>query len=154
RWRVHPDGVPQHQVHAYDGIMNQKALSDPAALIDGQHPTRSALRLVARRPWRLTAAVAAFAIKETPVWFLPVITAAIIDIVASRGDVTGVLWWFLLAALLLVQNYPNHLIYTRNFMTVVRDLGADLRNALTARLQSLSIGYHTRVSASIVQTKL
>ncbi|HWU30577.1 MAG TPA: ABC transporter ATP-binding protein [Microbacterium sp.] len=134
--------------------MPQKALSDPAALIDGQHPTRSVIRLIARRPWRLAVAVLAFAVKEIPVWFLPVITAAIIDIVASHSDVTGVLWWFALAALLLVQNYPNHLIYTRSFMTVVRDLGADLRNALTARLQSLSIGYHTRVSASIVQTKL
>src|SRR5690606_29780273 len=100
--------------------MPQKALSSPVALIDGQHPVRSTLRLVARRPWRLTAAVLAFAVKETPVWFLPVITAAIIDIVASDGDVSGVLWWFALAAVLLLQNYPNHLIYTRNFMTVVQ----------------------------------
>ncbi|QDE33861.1 ABC transporter ATP-binding protein [Microbacterium foliorum] len=134
--------------------MAQKALSHPAALIDGRHPTRSVLRLVARRPWRLTFAITAFAIKEIPLWFLPVITAAIIDVVASDGDVTEVLWWFALAAVLLLQNYPNHIIYTRNFMTVVRDLGADLRNALTARLQSLSIGYHTRMSSSIVQTKV
>jgi len=134
--------------------MVQKALSQPAALIDGQHPTRSVLRLVARRPWRLTFAITAFAVKEIPLWFLPVITAAIIDVVASEGDVTEVLWWFALAAVLLLQNYPNHIIYTRNFMTVVRDLGADLRNALTARLQSLSIGYHTRMSSSIVQTKV
>ena len=134
--------------------MVQKALSHPAALIDGNHPTRSVLRLVARRPWRLTFAITAFAIKEIPLWFLPVITAAIIDVVASDGEVTEVLWWFALAAVLLLQNYPNHIIYTRNFMTVVRDLGADLRNALTARLQSLSIGYHTRMSSSIVQTKV
>ena len=112
------------------------------------------LRLIARRPWRLTFAITAFAIKEIPLWFLPVITAAIIDVVASDGEVTEVLWWFALAAVLLLQNYPNHIIYTRNFMTVVRDLGADLRNALTARLQSLSIGYHTRMSSSIVQTKV
>ena len=39
-------------------------------------------------------------------------------------------------------------------MTVVRDTGADLRNALAARLQSLSIGYHTRVSSSLVQSKV
>lgn len=134
--------------------MSQKALSHPAALIDGRHPTRSVLRLLVRRPWRLTFAVAAFALKEIPLWFLPVITAAIIDVVASEGDVSEVLWWFALAAVLLLQNYPNHIIYTRNFMTVVRDLGADLRNALTARLQSLSIGYHTRMSSSIVQTKV
>ena len=87
-------------------------------------------------------------------WFLPVITAAIIDIVAGGGEVTTILLWFALAAVLLLQNYPNHLVYTRNFMTVVRDTGADLRNALAAHLQSLSIGYHTRVSSSIVQTKV
>lgn len=134
--------------------MAQKALSHPAGLVDGRRPVRSVLRLVGRRPWRLTFAITAFAIKEIPLWFLPVITAAIIDVVASDGDVTEVLWWFALAALLLLQNYPNHIIYTKNFMTVVRDLGADLRNALTARLQSLSIGYHTRMSSSIVQTKV
>ncbi|SEC18296.1 ABC transporter ATP-binding protein [Microbacterium hydrocarbonoxydans] len=134
--------------------MAQKALSHPAGLVDRRRPVRSVLRLVGRRPWRLTFAITAFAIKEIPLWFLPVITAAIIDVVASDGDVTEVLWWFALAALLLLQNYPNHIIYTKNFMTVVRDLGADLRNALTARLQSLSIGYHTRMSSSIVQTKV
>ena len=64
------------------------------------------------------------------------------------------LWWLALAVVLLLQNYPNHILYTRSFMTVVRDTGADLRNALAARLQSLSIGYHTRVSSSIVQTKV
>ncbi|MBP2437028.1 hypothetical protein JOF34_001614 [Microbacterium amylolyticum] len=31
-------------------------------------------------------------------------------------------WWFALAVVLLLQNYPNHLIYTRMFMTVVRDV--------------------------------
>lgn len=99
-------------------------------------------------------AIGAFALKEIPMWFLPVITAAIIDIVASGGEVSAVIGWFLLAAALLLQNYPNHILYTRSFMTVVRDTGADLRNALAARLQSLSIGYHSRVSSSIVQTKV
>lgn len=102
----------------------------------------------------MSVAVGAFALKEIPMWFLPVITAAIIDIVAGGGEVSAVIGWFLLAAALLLQNYPNHILYTRSFMTVVRDTGADLRNALAARLQSLSIGYHSRVSSSIVQTKV
>lgn len=102
----------------------------------------------------MSLAVLAFTLKEIPLWFLPVITAAIIDIVAGGGEVTAVLGWFALATALLLQNYPNHILYTRNFMTVVRDTGADLRNALAARLQSLSIGYHSRVSSSIVQTKV
>nr|BFE41822.1 ABC transporter ATP-binding protein [Microbacterium imperiale] len=102
----------------------------------------------------MALAVLAFTFKEIPLWFLPVITAAIIDIVAEGGEVNAVIGWFVLAAVLLLQNYPNHILYTRSFMTVVRDTGADLRNALAARLQSLSIGYHSRVSSSIVQTKV
>lgn len=102
----------------------------------------------------MLAAFAAFALKEVPLWFLPVVTAAIIDLVSSEGSVESVLWWLLIALALLVQNYPNHIVYTRNFMTVVRDTGADLRNALAERLQSLSIGYYTRMSSSIVQNKV
>lgn len=66
----------------------------------------------------------------------------------------SVLWWSVAAAALLLQNYPNHILYTRSFMTVVRDTGSELRNVLAARLQSLSIGYHTRMNSSIVQTKV
>jgi ATP-binding cassette subfamily B protein len=131
-----------------------KPLSDATSLVDGAHPTRSVFRLLRRRPWRLLGALVAFTLKEIPLWFLPVITAAVIDIVAERGSVNAVLGWLGVAVVLLLQNYPNHLLYTRNFMTVVRDTAADLRNALAARLQSLTIGYHTRVSAAIVQTKV
>ena len=134
--------------------MTRKTLSDLTGLIDGARPARSVLRLLARRPGRMVVAVLAFAAKEIPLWFLPVITAAVIDIVAGRGKVSDVIWWFVVAAVLLLQNYPNHILYTRSFMTVVRDTGADLRNALAERLQTLSIGYHTRISSSIVQTKV
>jgi ATP-binding cassette subfamily B protein len=124
------------------------------AVIDGAHPVRSLFRLLRRRPGRLTVAVVAFALKEIPVWFLPVVTAAIIDIVADSGDPWQVFIWFAVAAVLLLQNYPNTLLYTRSFMTVVRDTGAVLRNSLASRLQTLSIGYHGRVSSSVVQTKV
>ena len=134
--------------------MPKKALSKPSAVITVDHPIRSVLRLLLRRPRRIALACAAFALKEIPLWFLPVITAAIIDVVTVKGDVKSVLWWSLLAAVLLIQNYPNHIVYTRNFMTVVRDTGSELRNVLAARLQSLSIGYHTRMNSSIVQTKV
>ncbi|MGO2097289.1 MAG: ABC transporter transmembrane domain-containing protein, partial [Candidatus Microbacterium stercoravium] len=123
-------------------------------IADDPRPLRSVARLLRRRPGRLTVAMLAFACKEVPLWFLPVITARIIDIVATGGEVSDVLTWFAIAGVMLLQNYPMHMVYVRNFMRVVRDTGADLRNALAARLQSLSIGYHTRVSASIVQNKV
>ena len=40
----------------------------------------------------------------------------------------------LLAAALLLQNYPNHILYTRSFMTVVRDTGAGLSAEQRAHL--------------------
>ncbi|MDN3309838.1 ABC transporter ATP-binding protein [Microbacterium oryzae] len=122
--------------------------------IDGAHPTRSVIRLLGRRPGRMAVAVAAFTFKEIPMWALPVITAAIVDIVADDGDIMAVIGWFALAAALLLQNYPNHILYTRMFARVVRDTGAELRNTLAAHLQHLSIGFHTRASASVVQTKV
>ena len=134
--------------------MAEKALTRTRDVVDGAHPARSVLRLLARRPGRMTVAILAFAMKEIPLWFLPVVTGAIIDIVADGGAVSSVLVWLSVAIVLLLQNYPNHILYTRNFMTVVRDTGAGLRNALAARLQSLSIGYHTRASSSVVQTKV
>ncbi|WP_106815100.1 ABC transporter ATP-binding protein [Microbacterium timonense] len=132
----------------------QKTLTGTIRIVQQPRPARSVLRLLARHPARLVASLVAFAIKEIPLWFLPVVTAEVIDLVAGGGEVSSVLFWFAIAAALLLQNYPMHLVYTRNFMTVVRDTGAELRNALAARLQSLSIGYHTRVSSSIVQTKV
>jgi ATP-binding cassette subfamily B protein len=134
--------------------MARQALSLPLAHLDGARPGRTILRLLARRPGRMAIALLAFALKEIPLWALPVITAAIVDTVALHGDLATIWWGFAIAAALLLQNYPNHLLYTRMFMTVVRDIGADLRAVLADRLQTLSIGYHARVSASIVQTKV
>jgi len=136
--------------------VRRKALASTSdqPLLDGQRPVRSLLRLLGTQPRRMAAALTAFAVKETPLWFLPVITGAVIDIVADGGPVTSVLVWFAVAVVLLAQNYPNHLVYTRNFMTVVRGTGAVLRNALVERLQALSIGYHTRASSAVVQSKV
>ncbi|MCK9793641.1 ABC transporter ATP-binding protein/permease [Isoptericola sp. 4D.3] len=136
--------------------MRRKALTSgiDQPLLDGQRPVRSVLRLLATQPRRMTVALAAFAVKETPLWFLPVITGAVIDIVAGGGTVASVLLWFALAVALLAQNYPNHIVYTRNFMTVVRGTGAALRNALVERLQALSIGYYSRASSAVVQSKV
>ncbi|GAB6903502.1 ABC transporter ATP-binding protein [Kineosporia succinea] len=99
-------------------------------------------------------ALGAFVLKEIPMWMLPVITAGIIDTVATGGEISTVAGWLVLAVALLAQNYPNHLVYTRNFMIVVRDTGAELRNVLAARLQTLSIGFHNRSTSAVVQNKV
>ncbi|GAB3271313.1 ABC transporter ATP-binding protein [Kineosporia babensis] len=130
------------------------AREHPPQIIDPEHPVRSLVRLLARRPGRMSLALGAFVLKEIPMWMLPVITAAIIDTVAEGGEIGSVVGWLLFAVLLLAQNYPNHLVYTRNFMMVVRDTGAELRNVLAMRLQTLSIGFHARSTSAVVQNKV
>lgn len=95
-----------------------------------------------------------FPLKDSPQWLMPVVTANVIDVVVKGGPVTSLYLWATIAFLALAQNYPTHVLYTKLYMGVVRQIGADLRNALTARLQVLSIGFHARVSSSIVQMKV
>ncbi|NRQ39876.1 ABC transporter ATP-binding protein [Nonomuraea sp. NN258] len=102
----------------------------------------------------LAVAVVAFLVKHSPIWLLPLITANVIDVVISRGDV-AMLWLntaILLAMLLL--NYPFHLLYVRCLHGAIRRMGTGLRSALCRRMQQLSIGYHSRVSAAVLQTKV
>ena len=134
--------------------MTGQTLSQIERAIDGRHPVRSVFRLLDLHRRRVLAAVGFFALKDTPLWLLPVVTAEIIDVVVAGGPLSTLALWAGIAFIALVQNYPNHVLYTRFFMGAVRSIGADLRNALAARLQSLSIGFHSRANSAIVQTKV
>lgn len=133
--------------------MTASAASAPVE-IDGARPLRSVFRLLGRYRTRVIASAFIFPIKDSPQWLMPVVTASVIDLVVAGGPLDELFLWAAVAFVALAQNYPTHVLWTRLFMGAVRQSGADLRNALTARLQSLSIGFHTRVSTSIVQTKV
>jgi ATP-binding cassette subfamily B protein len=122
--------------------------------VEAAHPVRSLFRLLRPYRVRLTGSVAAFAVKDSPIWLLPVITGAIIDIVVAGGPTERLAWLGAGALLLLVLNVPMHLTFVRLFFGTSRDLGAQLRNALAQRLQSLSIGFHSRSSAAVIQSKV
>ncbi|WP_432508995.1 ABC transporter ATP-binding protein [Kineococcus auxinigenes] len=126
----------------------------PDRLLDGDRPLRSALRLLGTHRRRVAGAVAFMAVKETPLWLMPVITGRVIDVLVAGGPVQRLWLWTAVAVLALLQNYPCMVQYTKRYMGAVRTIGADLRNALAERLQNLSIGFHTRVSSAIVQTKV
>ncbi|MQM27081.1 ABC transporter ATP-binding protein [Glycomyces albidus] len=122
--------------------------------LDGKRPIASLARTLKPRRARLAAAVAVFILKDSPVWLLPVITGAAVDAVVNRGPLSTLGWLALGAAVLVVQNAFTHVWFTSLYMGTVRSLGADLRNALAARLQLLSIGFHSRSNASIIQSKV
>ncbi|GAA4968524.1 ABC transporter ATP-binding protein [Kineococcus glutinatus] len=122
--------------------------------LDGERPVRSALHLLRPHRAQVAAAVVFMAVKETPLWLMPVVTGRVIDVLVERGPLRELWLWTAVAVVALVQNYPNMVQYTKRYMGAVRSIGVELRNALTDRLQNLSIGFHTRMSSSIVQTKV
>ncbi|MFC7763252.1 ABC transporter ATP-binding protein [Catellatospora bangladeshensis] len=96
----------------------------------------------------------AFGVKHSPTWLLPLVTANVIDVVVEHRPVAQ-LWWataILLACLSL--NYPFHVLFVRNHSGSVRRMGTRLRSALCRRMQELSIGYHSRSSAAVLQSKV
>ncbi|MEV4751452.1 ABC transporter ATP-binding protein [Streptosporangium amethystogenes subsp. fukuiense] len=120
----------------------------------GEHPTRTLAYLFREDRLRLLVAVFAFLLKHSPTWLLPLITANVVDIVVDHGPIAHL--WVNAGVLLvlLLLNYPFHLLYVRCLHGAIRRMGTDLRSALCRRMQQLSIGYHSRVSAAVLQTKV
>ncbi|MFE7274955.1 ABC transporter ATP-binding protein [Streptomyces sp. NPDC057623] len=120
----------------------------------GEHPVHTLAYLFRADRHRIAAAVGVFTVKHSPVWLLPLITASIIDTVVQHQPVsrlwlsTGVIMFILLV------NYPLHVLYVRLLYGSVRRMGTGLRSALCTRMQQLSIGYHSRVSAGVLQAKV
>ncbi|WAL73196.1 ABC transporter ATP-binding protein [Kitasatospora sp. YST-16] len=120
----------------------------------GEHPVRTLLFLFRPDRARVLGAVGVFFAKHAPVWLLPLITANIVDVVVKHRDIS-VLWWnsaVLLVILLL--NLPLHMLYVHWMHGSIRRMGTRLRSALCHRMQQLSIGYHSRVSAGVLQAKV
>ncbi|MFK0168918.1 ABC transporter ATP-binding protein [Streptomyces sp. NPDC090306] len=120
----------------------------------GEHPVRTLAYLLRSDRRRLTFAVLVFTVKHSPIWLLPLITASIVDTVVQHRPLSR-LWTstgFIL--IVLAVNYPLHLLYVRLLYGSVRRMGTSLRSALCTRMQQLSIGYHSRVSAGVLQAKV
>ncbi|MCZ9339572.1 ABC transporter ATP-binding protein, partial [Streptomyces sp. TRM76130] len=72
---------------------------------------------------RLVGAVVVFTVKHSPVWLLPLITASIIDTVVQHRPV-GELWTSTgIIMVILVVNYPLHLLYVRLLYGSIRRMG-------------------------------
>ena len=88
-------------------------------------------RLLGAHRRRVLTAVAFFTLKDIPLWLMPVITGKVIDVVVAGGPTSELWLWAAVAVAALLQNYPNHVQWTKLFMGAVRQIGADLRNGLT-----------------------
>ena len=121
---------------------------------DGKHPAKTALRLYSGQRGRLTVAAIAFAFKHSPVWVMPLLTANVIDAVVQKKPLSTLWINAGVMTVLVLQNVPLSLVYVRRLSFAVRTVETELRVALCERLQQLSIGYHRRTSAGVLQAKV
>ncbi len=87
--------------------------------------------------------------------FIPIAVANIIDALTAAADSTGIILRNLATvAILLIVNYPMQIIYRRLNYDVRRIVQAQLRTALVAKLQALTISFNKRMASGRIQTKI
>ncbi len=97
-----------------------------------------------------------FAVKQLPVWVIPLITADVINTIISMppNAMRHLIVDFVIAFIVLVQNIPTHMIHSHFFSKAKRKVEAILRGAMVRKLQQLSIGFHKDMPTGKIQSKV
>lgn len=146
--------------HTMDEI--EESLSDmenefiEAYLKNSQRPLWILLNLYKGHYVKLLLSALFFALKHACVWYLPVATAGIINIVSgqSGAGTMGIIRYVLIELFLVVINMPCNYLYTHFRSSAIRSLEAGLRGALVRKLQQLSITYHKEMQSGRLQSKI
>ncbi|MCU0489959.1 MAG: ABC transporter ATP-binding protein/permease [Chloroflexaceae bacterium] len=127
-----------------------------AAHYNGRRPIRT-LAALYRDDWPSIAwALVFYVIKHSPTFFIPVLTARIIDLVANRDPRLLLDFWITggLMLVLVAQNAPMNYAHARFLSRALRNVELKLRAAICQRLQQLSIGFYQRHPSGALQAKV
>lgn len=117
---------------------------------------RLLFKLYRTHKWKLLLSSVFFAIKISPTWIIPIITANLINIAVDRPEnATSLVIWNLVAALVtLLLNIPFHMLHIKYFSLARRSVEAGLRGAMIRKLQQLSISFHKEMQSGRIQSKV
>lgn len=117
---------------------------------------RTLLKLYRTHKWRLLLSAVFFAIKVSPTWILPIITANLINVAVARPDnAASLITGNIVAALVvLILNIPFHMLHIKYFSLARRNVEAGLRGAMIRKLQQLSISFHKEMQSGRIQSKV
>ena len=126
-----------------------------AAVGEG-HTVRLLFALFRAHYWRLVRAALFYAVKSSPIWIVPLVTANAIDIAAGQrpGGVPALLTNLAFILVLLLLNIPLNYVYIREFSIARRHVEAGLRGAMVRKLQQLSIAFHKEMRSGRIQSKV
>jgi len=104
---------------------------------------------------RILLSVVLYIVKACPVWVMPIITANIINSVTHGGEnaIRDMLINAAVLVVVLAQNVPMHMLYSKYTDKMMRNIGAGLRNTMIKKLQHLSITYHKEIESGRIQAK-
>ncbi len=109
------------------------------------------------RTWPFyTSMILALIVKHSPMWATPFLIARVINTLAEPAvyPASQLNLYFIVVALLTLQNVLSHTFYVSMLSGAVRDLEKALRSALVTRLQQLSIAFHDRTETGRLQAKV
>jgi ATP-binding cassette subfamily B protein len=119
-------------------------------------PFTTLVHLFRRDRVNLLLAALFFVVKHSPVWMFPVVTAGVINSITGQdGKSIEDLWKYLIfMSIMVAQNIPTHVLFTKFFSTSLRNMEARLRSALVRRLQQLSIAFHDEFKSGRLHSKV
>ena len=120
----------------------------------GESPIKTLRFLLGDQRRNIILAVIFFSIKHSPAWFIPLITANLIDIVVQKKSLVDLAINGAALVFVVLQNFPTNLLYVKYLAIAIRDTENRLRSALVVRMQQLSIGFYQRTNAGALQTKV
>ncbi len=106
--------------------------------------------------FRFALATLLLVIKTSPVWIMPVITAAIINMItAGPGtDPAAIIPLAVAGFIIVTQNIVTHTLYVYTSSLYLREVERKIRSALCERIQQLTLSYHHSSSLGKLQTKV
>jgi ATP-binding cassette subfamily B protein len=131
--------------------MQESALEHKFA---GERPIATLKFLLSEEKRNFTLAVIFFAIKHSPAWILPLLTANLIDDLIQKKSVASVITNSALFIFVVLQNFPTNLLYVKFLSSGIRSIENNLRSSLVERLQQLSMGFFHKTNAGLIQSKV
>ena len=120
------------------------------------HSLKTLIGLYKGQYFKLFLSVLMFAIKHTPVWALPIVTANIINAatVPTENAATVIIINVTVMIVLVLQNLLTNYLHTYFYAKVVRNVECGLRSSMIRKLQQLSITYHNEMQSGRLQSKI
>ena len=129
---------------------------------DTKKPVQTLFRLFTAEKVNLVCSAVFFLIKNSPVWVLPIVTANIINCVSAAlqqpetkpQQVHSIIIGLVIFAVLAVQNIATHTIFIYFLAKSIRSIEAKMRLSIIRRLQQLSVAFHDKTAAGVIQSKV